>query len=560
MSDNQQQPPREQRDIKPHIAKGIASQQKGRLDAARDAYRAALRIDRENPDALHLLGVVEYQRGNIKKSMILVEKSLVVRPDYAPAFESLAKIHIALGNFDDAIKAGQQALSLKQNLHSALLPIAEAYLALDRTEDALTSYQLFDAAIPNNPSTLHNMSVCLMHLGRLDETIALRQRALDLQPEDFDRKYNLAVALNLANRFEDALAIMEKALSSSPENVPALVVAGVSMQALGRLEGALESFELAVSLAPDHAEAHFNLGLVLLTQGDLIRGWEEYSWRKKIDAYKNFKPPLSVPLWEGEDINGKSLLLFPEQGMGDSIHFIRYAALIRDLGATVYCLCPTALFKLFETVDGIEEVIAPGGELLVPDYQVALMELPRIFRTTYDHVPLHNGYLKAPKGLAKWSEEMSIGVVWQGNPSLKNDVNRSVKLSRFDTLLNVNGVRFYSLQVGPGQEQIAALGWQKRITNLAPNLTDYADTANAMTQLDLIITVDTSVAHLAGALGKKVWLLLPANADWRWGREGTTTSWYSSMRLFRQSTFGNWDDVFLEMAHALTDLKERQGS
>lgn len=539
---------------------GIASHQEGRLDAARDAYRAALRIDRENPDALHLLGVVEYQRGNTRKSMMLVEKSLAVRPDYAPAFESLAKIHVAQGNFDDAVKAGQQALSLKPNSHSALKSIAEAYLALDQAEEALKSYQLFDATHPNDPSTLHNISVCLMQLGRLEETVALRQKALDLRPKNLDRRYNLAVALNLVSRFEDALALMEKTLSTFPENVPALIAAGDSMQALGRLEDAREAFELAVSLQPDHAEAHFNLGLVLLTQGDLARGWEEYNWRKKTGAYKKFKPPLSAPLWEGEDIDGKSLLLFPEQGMGDSINFIRYATLARDLGATVYCLCPIVLIKLFKTVDGIEEVIPPGGELLVPDYQVAIMELPRIFKTTYTNVPLQDGYFKMIKKYNERSEEISVGIAWQGNPTLKNDANRSLPLSRFESLLNIKGAQFYSLQVGPGEEQISTLGWQERIPNLGLNFTDYADTASAISELDLVIAVDTSVAHLAGALGKRVWLLLPANADWRWGREGTITPWYASMRLFRQSTFGNWDDVFLELAHALANLKDNRDS
>lgn len=560
MSDNQQQLSQKRKDAARHIKAGLALHKQGKLDAARDAYRAALRIDREDPDTLHLLGVVENHRGDSKKAKMLIDKSLSIRPEFAPGFESLAKVYISQEKYADAIEAGRHALSLNSNLLSVFMPIAEAQLALGFPEEALKMYQIRDAAQPDDPTVLNNISVCLIELGRLEEACTLRHRALELQPDNYDRAYNLAVTLNMTSKFERALSITQQTLAKAPENVPALVVAGDSMQALGRLEDARVSFELAVSLAPEHAEAHFNLGLVLLTQGDLARGWEEYSWRKKTGAYEKFKPPLSAPLWNGENIKGKSLLLFPEQGMGDSINFIRYAKLVHEMGATVFCLCSTVLFKLFQTMDGIDEVILPGDELAIPDYQVAIMELPRIFKSTYDNIPMQDGYLKADNHDVKRSEEISVGIVWQGNPTLKNDANRSVPLSQFESLLNTKGTRFHSLQVGPGVEQIAILGWQERLINLASDFADFADTANAISTLDLVIAVDTSVAHLAGALGKQVWLLLPANADWRWGREGAVTPWYSSMRLFRQAEFGNWDDVFLQLADALVDLKENRDS
>jgi len=360
----------------------------------------------------------------------------------------------------------------------------------------------------------------------------------------------------MTSKFEEALSLMQQTLATSPENVPALITAGDSLQALGRVDEAVDAFEMAISLAPDHPEAHFNYGLALLTKGELARGWEEYEWRKKTGAYKKFKPPLNVPVWDGEEIVGKSILLFPEQGMGDCINFIRYATLAHKRGARVFCSCPPSLSHLFQLVKGIEEVIPLGAPVPVTDYQSAIMELPKIFKTSYDNVPLSGGYIDPPPSDFESTDKLAVGVVWQGNPTLKNDANRSVPLSLFDALLDVQDTQFYSLQVGPGEEQLELLGWKERLCALGPKFHNYADTAGVIAKLDLVIAVDTSVAHLAGALGKAVWLLLPANADWRWGRKGAVTPWYSSMRLFRQTEFGNWDNVFIELADALADLKD----
>lgn len=554
MSDNQQQLSQKRKDAASHIKAGLAFHQQGKLDAARDAYRAALRIDREDPDTLHLLGVVENHRGDSKKARMLIDKSLSIRPEFAPGFESLARVCISQEKYADAIEAGQHALSLNPELHSAYMPIGEAQLALGHADEALKTYQARDAAQPDDPIILNNISVCLIELGRLDEACTLRRCAFELQPDNHDRAYNLAVTLNMASRFEEALSVMQQTLAKAPENVPALITAGDSLQALGRIDEAIDAFEAAISLAPEHAEAHFNYGLALLTKGELKRGWEEYEWRKKTGAFKKFKPPLNVPIWDGEDIAGKSLLLFPEQGMGDSINFIRYAMLAHERGARVSCRCPAALSGLFEAVKGIEKVIPLGDPVPVTDYQTAIMELPRIFKTSYDNVPLARGYIDPPESDFERSDGLAIGIVWQGNPTLKNDANRSVSLSLFDTLLDVQGTQFYSLQVGPGEEQIALLGWEERLSALGPTFNNYADTAGVIAKLDLVIAVDTSVAHLAGALGKAVWLLLPANADWRWGREGDQTPWYTSMRLFRQPTLGNWQDVSTSLSQALKEL------
>ena len=556
MSDNKKQLAHKRIDVERHVKAGIVLHEQGKFDAARNSYRTALRIDRDDPDTLHLLGVVENHLGNSKKAKIMIDKSLYIRPEFAPGFESLAKVYIAQEKYTDAIEAGQRALSLNSNLLSALMPIAEAQFALGNPKDAMETYKLRDAAKPNDPITLNNISVCLIELGYLEEACKLRYRAFELEPDNYDRAYNLAFSLNMSGKFEEALSIIELTLEKEPENVPALITSGETLQALGRIGEAIIALKKAVLLAPDHPEAHFNYGLALLTKGELARGWEEYEWRKEMCAFKNVVKPLNVPIWNGEKITGKSLLIYPEQGMGDSINFIRYATIANEWGATVFCYCRPDLSDLFQMVKGIEEVIPVGAPIPVTDYQVSIMDLPKIFTSSYDNVPLTEGYIELPASDLERSTDLQVGIVWQGNPTLKNDANRSVPLYFFDTLLDLEGVQFHALQVGPGEEQTELLEWEARLCMRSSELKNYADTADVIAKLDLVISVDTSVAHLAGALGKTIWLLLPTNADGRWGREGNKTAWYSSMRLFRQSTLGNWDDVFVELTDALIDLKD----
>ncbi|MGJ3258665.1 MAG: tetratricopeptide repeat protein [Rhodospirillales bacterium] len=548
------QPQQKDREAKQHLRVAAEHHKGGRFEAARASCRAALRANRNDPDALHLLGVVTHMLGDTQKAIGYVGQSLALRPDFPPALSNLSRFYASAGMYAEAVEKAERALEITPEFEDALASLASAQRSLGKVEAALGTYRTLERLRPGDTRVLRNIGVCLMDLSRLDEACETYRKAAGLAPDNNDLRYHLAVTLNTASRFDEALPLMEETLQRNPDDVPALITAGESLQSLGRMEEALEFFERAVSLAPDHAEAHFNLGLTLMTLGDYVRGWDEYAWRIRTGAYKDYRPPLSAPLWQGEPLEGKSLLVYPEQGMGDTINFIRYAALARDRGARVLCLSPGSLLRLLKTCEALDQVLAPGEELDVPDFQISIMELPRVLDAGAGPIPLSDGYLKAPDMEFEPAGAVSAGIVWQGNPVLKNDANRSVPLAMFGPLAGVDGVQLYSLQVGPGTEQIEAIDWRDDLIPLGDGFQDYADTAAVIAKLDLVIAVDTSVAHLAGALGKPVWLLLPANADWRWGREGERTPWYSSMRMFRQPALGRWDSVFAILEDEIREL------
>ncbi len=296
------------------------------------------------------------------------------------------------------------------------------------------------------------------------------------------------------------------------------------------------------------------------------RGWEEYEWRLK----QRSVPPRLVPqpMWDGAALPNGTILLYAEQGMGDTIQAVRYARLVKERVGTVLLECPAALRGLLAGCPGIDGVVDPDAAVPAVDVQLPLMSLPRIFATRPDTIPGHVPYVFTEAALReRWPRELSsggegrtlrVGIVWQGNPKLPGDMYRSVKLAQFAPLAAVPGVELYSLQKGTGAEQLAALAGQFAVTDLAGQIApDFRDTAAAIENLDLVISVDTSVAHLTGALGRPVWVLLPYYPDWRWRRQGEESPWYPSARLFRQRRRGDWAEVFERVAAALAEKAQR---
>ncbi len=285
-------------------------------------------------------------------------------------------------------------------------------------------------------------------------------------------------------------------------------------------------------------------------------GWPEYEWRwRRQDASP---PALTQPLWDGSSLQGKSILLYPEQGLGDTLQFIRYAPLVKQTGATVIVQCQPPLLRLLATCAGIDRLLPEGADLPPFDVQAPLLSLPRILRTTLASIPANIPYLSADPDLrARWRQSLSgvadfkVGIAWQGNPGHKRDRQRSVPLAAFAPLAEAPGVRLVSLQKGPGHEQLTELAERLRVLDLTDELEDFADTAALLSNLDLVITVDTAVAHLAGAMGIPVWVALPIVPDWRWLLERQDSPWYPTMRLFRQTAWGDWAGVFERLTGAL---------
>lgn len=501
-----------------------------------------------------MLGMLSYQRGDATKGIRFIQRALAIRPDFPDAVNSLAEIYLHEGDADKALSLVQGTLAQHSDFIAGLHTQARVQNRLRDFDGAAATYLRMDALNPGNKNFLSDWAATLLTLGRYGEAEDMFGRVLERDPANKDARCFLAQSIKAQGRFAEALTILDDILSDNPEYVPALVHAGDAMQAIGETSAAIERFRKAVVLQPDHAEAHFNLGVSLLTIGDYREGWKEYAWRFRMSAYAAFKPPANAPLWAGEPLADKSILMFAEQGLGDTIQFARYATLLKERGAEVHCQCNQSVADLMATIDGISAIYTLTQAAPQVDFQVSMMELPRLFATDAETVPAKGGYIHPPKGAFSTDGRPSIGLVWQGNVEHKNDAYRSIPLACFETIVNMDAVAVYGLQVGAGAAQIGALGWQDRIHDLSPQLSSFADTAEIMSKLDLVISVDTSPAHLAGSLGVPVWVLLPTIADWRWGREGEASCWYRSMRLFRQRRLGMWDDVFAELEGALADF------
>jgi tetratricopeptide (TPR) repeat protein len=322
----------------------------------------------------------------------------------------------------------------------------------------------------------------------------------------------------------------------------------------GFVPQAVACLEHAVVLAPDNAEAHWNLANALLTAGEFERGFAEYEWRFRREGRGERSPHGlgPMPRWRGEALEGKTLLLALEQGIGDVIHFVRFARRLAAQGATIVVECHDGLQSLIATAPGVARTIAPGSPVKA-DYYLPLLSVPHLLGLTRDDIGADGAYLRVPERAAPFDLEggLKVGLVWRGNPQHENDQWRSVPLSLLAPLLDVPDVTFYSLQVGVSAKDLEAAPWRTRVTDLAPRLTDFAATAAAVQALDIVISVDTAVAHLAGALGKPAWLLIAQGNDWRWLHEREDTPWYPAMRLFRQRKHRNWQPAIKALAAAL---------
>lgn len=533
------------------MAEGFAFHRAEKFVSAKQCYCEVLRINPDEPDALHFMGILAHQDGQNEKAIAYLRQAVCAREEFVPALQNLSKLLLFEEYYGEALEVAQRTLDLDENAHQALQALAHAYYKLHQFDNAYEAYKRIDELFPDEVLTVRNVALALSGLRRREEAVAAYRRALELEPENIVTRLGLATALSAAGVYENAIEELDVIIKRKPNYVPALVHKGSALAGLDRFDEAVELFHAAIKIDPHHPEAHFNLGLELLSNGKLAAGWDEYAWRLKTEMFVKQLPPTTAPIWQGENIDGKSILLFPEQGMGDSIQFIRYVRLLSGRGANVHCCCLRPLFNLFRTIEGAAGVYEIGKDIPHVDYQVSMMELPRLLRTDLHNIPLAEGYLKAPATDFLRPDRLSVGIVWQGNPSHERDTLRSIDLRELTPFFDVEGVSFFSLQMGGAERKISELNLQEHIKDMSGQLTDYAATAGIIAQLDLVISIDTSVAHVAGAIGKPVWLMLPTAADWRWGREGETTPWYNSMRLFRQQSRGDWSDVVVRIRSML---------
>ena len=434
---------------------------------------------------------------------------------------------------------------------------AAALFAANRLDQAHGIAQLVAAAAPNDFNVQHLTAAIAARRGDWQGCVDAATRALMLQPENAEALSNRGAALRMLGRVDDALADYDRALAAAPESPEAHNNRGVALAALNRHREAIDAYTRALTLRPAYDRARFNRALSRLVRGELEQGWNDHESRWTGSEMHRGARSLPGRAWDGrEDLRGKTILLYAEQGLGDAIQFARYAPLVRERGARVVLEVHPPLVPLFATLEGVDRVVAMGEPLPPFDLHCALMSLPFASGTRADSIPASIPYLKAPEErLAAWRERLGggqavrVGLAWSGSRTLRNDANRSIALERLAPLA-APGRTLIAVQKDIRDADQPALD-ALRVRTFAAELTDFADTAALVDSLDVIVSVDTAAAHLAGALGKPVWVLLPFSPDWRWLLDRDDSPWYPTARLFRQERIGDWERVIARVAEAL---------
>jgi FkbM family methyltransferase len=441
-----------------------------------------------------------------------------------------------------------------------------------KAQEAEALYRQALAADPMNASGWCYLGMSLHDQQRYEEAVGAYRRAVELKADFPIALNNLGNSYRLMRRLDAAINAFDKAIAIKPDYLIAFKNKATTLCWEGRVADALKTYEQAVRIAPNDPDTHKHIGIMRLLLGDFSGGWPEYDWRWKTGEIA--MPQLSIPMWDGSPLDGKSILLTPEQGLGDTIHFIRYAAWLKERYACqVLFQCPPALQQLLASCQGIDEWVESLADLPAVDCFAPLLQVPMVLGHTPREFPSKTPYLHANESLVdQWRGRLAqytgrkIGIAWRGSPTHQADVMRSIPLSEFAPLMRLTGVQFFSLQKGPAAEELNTLAGRLDVVDLGREIDEntgaFVETAAVLKNLDLLIACDTAIAHVAGALGVPVWVALCNVPDWRWLASGETTPWYPTMRLFRQQEQGDWASVLDQIAAALlaefTELKKKQ--
>ncbi|WP_158816239.1 DUF6165 family protein [Methylocapsa sp. S129] len=510
-------------------------------------------------------GTALWNRGRAPEAIEMLDAALRARPDYPEALCLGGFILGEAGQFEAALRFYGQALSFKPDYLVALSNLGKLLFNLRRFDEALAAFDKATAIAPTNADGWNNRAGALRELGRLEESLLACRKAMELRPDFAEATLNCGTALMKLGRHEEALPFYQKAKALKQDFAVAMCGEGLILKALGRFDEALAAFDEAVRLGD--VDSISNRGCLLLMLGDFEQGWEGYESRWL--AGKSLKDALGVkfPDWSGKVVAGERLLVMNDHGLGDTIQFSRYVVLAARAGAEVTFLCPKKLHRLFAAYDGVRLVDEIQASETF-DAQIAVSSMPRAFGTRLESVPAPVPYLKPEEALlAKWATRIGahgfkIGISWQGNPNPEADIGRSVPLAAFASLAALPNVRLISIQKGVGSEQLVNLPPGMAVETLGADFDAgpdaFVDTAAVIAHVDLVVTCDTSIAHLAGALGAPVWVALKHVAEWRWLRERADSPWYPSMRLFRQSERGDWSGLFARITAALDPLVRQE--
>lgn len=548
-----------------HFNLAVTYQNSSRFAEAIASYRTALSLNPNLFAACNNLGVLLRHQGKAQEAISLFRKALSIAPKFADASSNLGIALNEIGQTDQAIEAFKAAVNSQPDFPEAWNNLGNVVRDRLQFDEARRCYEKAIALNPRYADAHNNLGIALQEMNLLDEALAAFRRAIELQPDNAEAHNNLGGALLKKHQVADAIPFLERALQLKPKLAKAHNNLASAYHRQVRLEDAAASFRRAIELEPQWKLPRFNLGLLLLFQGDFEQGWIEHEARCDAPELRHIKQNLPRPRWDGSDLNGKRILIYTEQGFGDAIQFARYVPMVAERGGRVILGCRAPLVSLFRTVEGVEQLISQDESLPEFDCHCSLMSLPALFKTTLDTIPKNIPYLKAdPQKIQRWrdrfaeaDDRLKVGLVWAGNPAQENDVNRSMRLENYAALASVEGVRFYAMQKAAGAEQAKHPPAGMDFTDLSDEIADFSDSAAVLSNLDLLISVDTAPAHLAGALGRPVWTILTYHPDWRWMKDRLDCPWYPTMRLFRQQQQGIWDVPVQQAAEQLRQLARR---
>ena len=507
--------------------------QSGRLAEAGAMLQQVLAAEIADCNAWHRLGMTAHEFGWNEAAVGFFDRAVAMAPKSAVLHSNLGHLLSTVGRVEEGVAACRQAIKLEPHYAQAYNNLGIALGKLDRHGQAVEAFRTAVKLKDNYADAYSNMGNALALLGRMEDAVAAYQRALELKPDYANASFNLGFALGQFGRYAEARAACRR----------------------------------ASELDPSHTLADFTRALYHLVEGEFEQGWPLYEVRWRTPEFTAPRRNFPQPMWDGSPLNGRTLLIHGEQGFGDTIQCIRYASLATERGGPILVECPEALMEVFSTVKGISKLIPHGDPLPHFDVQIPVMSLPLAFGTTLATIPQNVPYIAADAARCQfWREWLAesdavfkVGIVWAGRPTHTGDRQRSMSLRQFLPIFRVPDVDFISLQFDRGIEQISQLPGKQRILDPSAHIADFADTAALVSQLDLVIAVDTAVAHLAGALGKPVWVLVPFAPDWRWMLQREDSPWYPTMRLFRQQRPMDWDPVIARVRKELQSLVQSQG-
>ena len=578
------------------VQQGLNLHQRGNLNDAQNIYEQILSIQENNFDALQLLGALFAQVKKYPQAIKFLSKAIIVDPnhagcfsnlgisfqklrrleealssydkaislqaDYAEAYSNRGAVLQELKRFDEALSSYDKAISIKGDYAEAFNSRGTVLEELKCLEEALSSYHKAISINKDYTEAYYNHGNVLHKLKRLEEALSSYDKAISLH-EDYAEAYsNRGLVLQDLKRLEEALSSYDKAISLHEDYAEAYSNRGTVLEELKRLDEALSSYEKAISINKDYAEAYWNSSICYLLAGNFNEGWARYEWRwqsKSISKTAGIRK-FSQPLWLGTEVlKDQTIFLYAEQGLGDTIQFSRYVSLVAGLGAKVVLEVQPSLVKLLSYLEGISQIISKGDKLPNFDYQCPLMSLPLAFKTELKTIPSVSKNISTDeKKVEKWQAILGektkprVGIVWSGAVNHKNDLQRSLKLSQLITHLP-SDYEYLSLQKEISDVDKEVLIECCKIKHFGDDLKDFTDTAALCELIDIVISVDTSVAHLAGTLGKNTWVLLPYSPDWRWLLDRNDSPWYSSVKLYRQEKINDWESALVNIE---SDLKK----